>query len=134
MVGDGGTPFFFAGPCVIESRDFALAVARTVKDVADRQGVRAVFKASFDKANRSSVASFRGPGLDEGLDILAEVKASTGLPVLTDVHDPDQAEEVAGSSMSSRFRHFSAARPICSIACGESGAVGQHQKGPVHGP
>ena len=64
-VGDGSTPFFIAGPCVIESADFALGVAETVKAVAERMGVKAIFKASFDKANRSSVASFRGPGLEE---------------------------------------------------------------------
>lgn len=84
-----------AGPCVIESRDLALSVAQEVKAITSRLGIHYVFKASFDKANRSSGGSFRGPGVDEGLAVLADVKACTGLPVLTDIHESQQAAPVA---------------------------------------
>lgn len=94
-LGEGEPPLFFAGPCVIESREHALAMAGRIRAVADETGARIVYKSSFDKANRSSIDSFRGPGLEEGLDILAAVKAKTGLPVLSDIHEPWQAEKAA---------------------------------------
>ncbi len=84
-----------AGPCVIESRDFILETAAQIKAIAEHHPVNFVFKASFDKANRTSVHSFRGPGLDEGLDILQSVKDQLDIPVLTDIHIPEQAETVA---------------------------------------
>jgi len=90
-IGDGTPPLFFAGPCVIESREHALIMAGRLKDIADETGARLVYKSSYDKANRSSRDSFRGPGLAEGLDILADVKAKSGLPVLSDIHEPEQA-------------------------------------------
>ena len=90
-VGDGAPPLFFAGPCVIESREHALIMAGRLRDIADETGARLVYKSSYDKANRSSRDSFRGPGLAEGLDILADVKAKSGLPVLSDIHEPEQA-------------------------------------------
>ncbi|MEO1648465.1 MAG: 3-deoxy-8-phosphooctulonate synthase [Pseudomonadota bacterium] len=88
--------FLIAGPCVIESEEHSLKVAETLAQVAERLGILLIFKSSFDKANRTSGASFRGPGLDEGLSILDKVRTRTGLPVLTDVHEPAQAEPVAG--------------------------------------
>lgn len=89
-------PFFLiAGPCVIESRELALETAGQLKEIAGTLGIPFVYKSSFDKANRSSGASFRGPGLDEGLKILAEVRRQIGVPVLTDVHGIDQIEPVA---------------------------------------
>jgi 2-dehydro-3-deoxyphosphooctonate aldolase (KDO 8-P synthase) len=84
-----------AGPCVIESRDLVFEVAGQVKAIAERLGLPFVFKASFDKANRSSGASFRGPGLEDGLAILAAVKQQFDLPVLTDIHESHQAALVA---------------------------------------
>jgi len=84
-----------AGPCVIESREMALEIARIVKQVAEEFGVSAIFKASFDKANRQSLDSFRGPGLEEGLAILAAVKTATGLPVMTDTHETVQVGPAA---------------------------------------
>ncbi|MEM9084379.1 MAG: 3-deoxy-8-phosphooctulonate synthase [Pseudomonadota bacterium] len=87
--------FLIAGPCVIESEDHSLMVAETLAQVAERLGILLIFKSSFDKANRTSGASFRGPGLDEGLSILDKVRMRTGLPILTDVHEPAQAEPVA---------------------------------------
>ncbi|MCC6764419.1 MAG: 3-deoxy-8-phosphooctulonate synthase [Deltaproteobacteria bacterium] len=89
-------PFaLIAGPCVIESRDSALWHAERIRDVARAAGVPYVFKASFDKANRTSGAGFRGPGMDEGLAILAEVRRDIGVPVLTDVHEASQVPAVA---------------------------------------
>jgi 2-dehydro-3-deoxyphosphooctonate aldolase (KDO 8-P synthase) len=91
----GGQLVAIAGPCVIEGEEFTLRHARQVAEVAQKHGIPAVFKSSFDKANRSSVKSFRGPGLKEGVRILARVKAEVGLPVLTDVHEPSQCAPVA---------------------------------------
>jgi 2-dehydro-3-deoxyphosphooctonate aldolase (KDO 8-P synthase) len=92
----GGLPLaFIVGPCVIESAAHAADVAIEVRRVAAACGVPVVFKASYDKANRTSRSSFRGPGLTEGLRVLADVKARTGLPILTDIHEPAQAAPVA---------------------------------------
>jgi len=87
--------FLMAGPCVIESEAGCLDIADTLVKIAERTGIGTIFKASFDKANRSSVSSFRGPGLEKGLKILARVHQKTGLAVMTDVHEPAQAEHVA---------------------------------------
>ncbi len=90
-IGGGAPPLFIAGPCVIESREHALAMARRIRELFAELGVPVIFKSSFDKANRTSIDSFRGPGLEAGLEILAEIRAETGMPVLTDVHDVEQA-------------------------------------------
>lgn len=94
-IGDREPLFFIAGPCVIENRDHALDCAFEIADIADRTGALIIYKSSFDKANRSSIDSFRGPGLHEGLDILNDVKRQTGLPVLTDVHEVSQIAAAA---------------------------------------
>ena len=92
----GGQPFFLiAGPCVVESLQLQLDTAGALKEMAARLGIPFIFKSSFDKANRSSAASFRGPGLEAGLKILAEVKAQLGVPLLTDVHEDTPLAEVA---------------------------------------
>jgi 2-dehydro-3-deoxyphosphooctonate aldolase (KDO 8-P synthase) len=89
-------PFFLiAGPCVVESEDLQLRTAERLKGITDRLGIHFIFKSSFDKANRSSDKSFRGPGLEEGLRVLEKVKDALGVPVLTDVHDIPQIEPVA---------------------------------------
>src|SRR3954451_24981718 len=93
--GPGQPLLWIAGPCVIESHELTLLIAETLRDVADRLQLPLIFKASFDKANRTSGKSFRGPGLVEGLRTLAEVKRRTGLPVTTDLHERDQVEAVA---------------------------------------
>ena len=87
--------FLIAGPCVIESREHALATAGRLREICTELGIPFIYKSSFDKANRSSGASFRGPGMDEGLRILAEVREKIGVPVLTDVHAIDQIADVA---------------------------------------
>lgn len=86
-IGASAPLFLIAGPCVIESEDLCHQVAEEIARIADRLGILAIFKASFDKANRTSLDSFRGPGLDEGLAILERVRARSGLPILTDVHE-----------------------------------------------
>lgn len=86
-----GKLLVIAGPCVIESEALVMAVAERLRAIADRLGIIPVFKSSFDKANRSAGTSFRGPGIDGGLRILEKVRDATGLPVLTDVHTPEQA-------------------------------------------
>jgi len=87
--------FLIAGPCVVESEDLQLRTAERLKAIADKLGILLIFKSSFDKANRSSDKSFRGPGMDEGLRILEKVRAELGLPILTDVHDIPQIAPVA---------------------------------------
>ena len=94
-VGPGAPLLLLAGPCVLESAELAREVAIEMQAIAARLGVSYVFKASFDKANRSSIHSYRGVGLDEGLRIFQEVKARFGVPVITDVHEPAQAAPVA---------------------------------------
>ena len=94
-VTDTSTFFLIAGPCVIESEQMCLDIAGTMKETTDRLGIPYIFKASFDKANRSSGKSFRGPGRDAGLEILAKVRHQIGVPVLTDVHGIDDIAPVA---------------------------------------
>lgn len=94
-VGPDRPLFFIAGPCVIESEALALSTAGAIRRIADALGVPILYKSSFDKANRSSGRSYRGPGMDEGLRILEKVRTETGLPVLTDVHTPEQARAAA---------------------------------------
>ena len=84
--------FLIAGPCVIESRDHVLFMAAELKKITSACGVPFVFKASYDKANRTSLKSYRGPGLQEGLDILREVREKVGVPILSDIHEPSHAE------------------------------------------
>ncbi len=88
-------PFFLiAGPCVLESLEIALEIAWRMKEITAKLGIPYIFKASFDKANRTSIKSFRGPGLDKGLEMLRKIKGETGLPITTDFHEPWQAERV----------------------------------------
>ena len=94
-VGDGHPLVFIVGPCVIESAQHTIETAVEIRDIARRCGVPVIFKASYDKANRTSRRSFRGPGLDAGLQVLADIRHKTGLPVLTDIHEPAHAAPVA---------------------------------------
>ena len=92
--GDGNLTFLL-GPCVVESLEHAMSVSREIKSICSRVGVDFVYKSSFDKANRSSAESFRGEGMDFGLDVLRQVKREIGVPIITDMHEPWQAEKVA---------------------------------------
>ena len=84
-----------AGPCVIENRDHSLKMSEAINDISDKVGIPIIFKSSFDKANRTSIKSFRGPGLEDGMRILSDVKSETGMKVLTDIHSAEQASTVA---------------------------------------
>ncbi|RMF97522.1 MAG: 3-deoxy-8-phosphooctulonate synthase [Candidatus Schekmanbacteria bacterium] len=91
----GGKFFLIAGPCVIESEKLCIDIAKKVKDICRKEGIFYIFKSSFDKANRSSIKSFRGPGFEKGLDILANVKSKAGVPILSDIHEPNQAVDAS---------------------------------------
>ena len=95
QVGQGQPLLLFAGPCVIESEDLVLRVAERLREIGEELGLPVVFKASYDKANRTSINSYRGPGMDAGLRVLEKARAATGLSLLTDVHEPSQAGPVA---------------------------------------
>lgn len=94
-VGQGHPLLLIAGPCVLEGYEHSLMIGKEVKKIADKLGVPYVFKASYDKANRSSYSSFRGPGLEEGLKILAQIKKDLGVPVVSDIHETIQVEKAA---------------------------------------
>jgi 2-dehydro-3-deoxyphosphooctonate aldolase (KDO 8-P synthase) len=94
-VGGGRPLFLIAGPCVIESAGHASELAAGLREIAARHAVPFVFKASYDKANRTSISSYRGPGLREGLRILGKIKADLGVPILTDIHEPSHADPAA---------------------------------------
>ena len=131
--GDGKL-VFIAGPCVIESRAMALGLASRLVALARRLGVGLVFKASFDKANRTSVDAFRGPGIEKGLDILAEVRATFGVPVLTDIHEPWQAKPAAEVCDVLQIPAFLARQTDLLVAAGETGAVVNVKKGQFMAP
>ncbi|MEW6336381.1 MAG: 3-deoxy-8-phosphooctulonate synthase [Acidobacteriota bacterium] len=133
-VGPGRPLAFVAGPCVIECAEHALRMAVLLKEAAAELGVPLVFKASFDKANRSSLASFRGPGLDEGLAVLAEVRRATGLPVLTDVHEPEQAARAAGVVDVLQVPAFLCRQTDLLLACGRAGKPVNVKKGQFLAP
>ncbi len=117
-------PFvLFGGMNVLESRDLAFDVAHTYADVCGRLGIPYVFKASFDKANRSSIHSFRGPGLEAGLQLLADIKAHFGVPILTDVHEPWQAQPVAEVADVIQLPAFLSRQTDLVVAMARTGAV-----------
>ena len=126
--------FVIAGPCVIESAELCLAIGRHVKGVCDRLGLAYVFKASFDKANRSSNASFRGPGLTDGLVVLDRVKKELGVPVLTDVHEPEQVPVAAKVVDVLQVPAFLARQTDLLLACGRSGRAVNVKKGQFMSP
>jgi 2-dehydro-3-deoxyphosphooctonate aldolase (KDO 8-P synthase) len=133
-IGSGQRPVYIAGPCVVESADHVLDVAVALKKLADEIDIPLIFKASFDKANRSSIMSFRGPGLEEGLAALAEVKRVTGLPVLTDVHHPEQAAAAAEVVDVLQVPAFLCRQTDLLVACGETGRSVNIKKGQFLAP
>ena len=133
-LGGGGPLFLIAGPCVIENDRHPALVARRLKDVADRLGIPLIFKASYDKANRSSAGSFRGPGLERGLEILARVKARYGLPILTDVHEPAQVEQAAQVADVLQIPAFLCRQTDLVQECARSGRVVNIKKGQFMAP
>ena len=126
--------FVMAGPCVIESKKICLDIASRLVEIGQRADVGIIFKASFDKANRSSLHSFRGPGLEEGLDILAAVRQETNLPVMTDVHEPSQAA-VAGEVVDClQVPAFLCRQTDLLCACGRTGKPVNVKKGQFLSP
>lgn len=128
-------PFaLIAGPCVIENPDFTVRMARSLSTLARKLRVGFVFKASYDKANRSSVSSFRGPGLHRGLDVLRRVKDEVGCPVLTDVHWREDVEAVARVADILQIPAFLCRQTDLLLACGETGNVVNVKKGQFLAP
>ena len=131
----GGAPLaFIAGPCVIESPAHVLNMALAIKEIATRCRVPVVFKASFDKANRTSGRSFRGPGLDAGLAALDEVKVRTGLPILTDIHEPAQAAAAAQVADVLQIPAFLSRQTDLLVAAARTGKVVNVKKGQFLAP
>jgi len=126
--------FIIAGPCVIESVETCLQIARQVKNVCDKLGLTYIFKASFDKANRSSNASFRGPGLEDGLVVLKRVKDELSVPLLTDIHEANQAAEAANVVDVLQVPAFLARQTDLLIACGRTGRWVNIKKGQFMSP
>src|SRR5437773_7390555 len=123
-----------AGPCVIESKESALGHATALKEKADRVGVPYIFKSSYDKANRSSLNSFRGPGLEEGLEILAAVKKKIGVPILTDVHESDQVARVKEVADILQIPAFLCRQTDFVVAVASSGKIVNVKKGQFLAP
>ena len=126
--------FVMAGPCVIESLEGCLEIAERLVQISHRTGVGIVFKASFDKANRSSISSFRGPGLEEGLRILEQVRTASGLPVMTDVHEPGQAAAVGAVVDCVQVPAFLCRQTDLLCACAETGKPVNVKKGQFLSP
>jgi 2-dehydro-3-deoxyphosphooctonate aldolase (KDO 8-P synthase) len=126
--------FFIAGPCVIESERHALKIARILAAAARDLRVPLIFKASYDKANRTSVESYRGPGLKRGLVTLARIKRETGLPLLTDVHEPSHIEAAAAVCDVIQIPAFLSRQTDLLLAAGRSGAVVNIKKGQFLSP
>jgi len=133
-VGPGQPFLFIAGPCVLESEALAHQVAAAMQQVADRLGVGFVFKASFDKANRTSLDSFRGPGIDEGLAILAGIKQEFGVPVVADVHEVAQVEKAAAVLDVLQIPAFLCRQTDLLVAAAQSGRVVNLKKGQFLSP
>lgn len=126
--------FVIAGPCVIESKDICLGIADKLCEISKKLDVGIVFKASFDKANRSSIKSYRGPGLEKGLEILAQVRKRTSLPVMTDIHEPAQAEIAAEVVDCLQVPAFLCRQTDLLCACAETGKPVNVKKGQFLSP
>lgn len=126
--------FLIAGPCVIESREFAIETAGQLKEIAERIGVPFIYKSSYDKANRSSTKTFRGFGMEEGLRILDEVKSQIGVPVLTDVHTAEQVPHVAAVVDVLQTPAFLCRQTDFIVACAQSGKPVNIKKGQFLAP
>lgn len=133
-VGQGHRPFLIAGPCVIESEQLVMDTAGAIADIAKSIGMPYVFKSSFDKANRTSIKSFRGPGVEKGLGVLARVKKELGVPVLTDVHTEEQATEAGRVVDVLQIPAFLCRQTDLLIAAAQTGKVVNVKKGQFLSP
>jgi 2-dehydro-3-deoxyphosphooctonate aldolase (KDO 8-P synthase) len=132
--GSGRPLLLIAGPCVIESPELTLSIARRLKEIVADLPVQLVFKASFDKANRTSGSAFRGAGLKGGLEVLAQVKEATGLPVTTDIHESQQADAVAGVCDLLQIPAFLARQTDLLVAAARTGKAVNVKKGQFMAP
>ena len=132
--GQGERPFLIAGPCVIESEQLAMETAGRIAEITKSLGIPYVFKSSFDKANRTSIKSFRGPGMEKGLEVLAKVKKQLGLPVLTDVHTEEQATEAGRVVDVLQIPAFLCRQTDLLIAAAKTGKVVNVKKGQFLSP
>ena len=130
----GSALSFLLGPCVVESYEHASLMAREIKSICERVGVGFVYKSSFDKANRSSIDSFRGDGMEQGLEILAQVKKDVGVPVITDIHEPWQAERAAEVAEVLQIPAFLCRQTDLLIAAAETGRAVNVKKGQFLSP
>ena len=133
-IGEPHPLVLFAGPCVIESAQHAHDLAGRLVDITRRVGIPYVFKASYDKANRTSGQSFRGPGLEDGLRTLADIKASLGVPVLTDIHEPSQAAPAARVADVLQIPAFLCRQTDLLVAAAATGRVVNIKKGQFLAP
>jgi 2-dehydro-3-deoxyphosphooctonate aldolase (KDO 8-P synthase) len=133
-LGEGENLFFILGPCVIESEDLTLLVAREVARISRTHNIPVIFKASFDKANRTSVTSYRGPGLTKGLEILRKVRDVTGLPVTSDIHTPDQAIAAGAVLDVIQIPAFLSRQTDLLLAAGRTGCAVNIKKGQFQSP
>jgi len=135
IFGDQEKPFvLLAGPCAIEEEDRVLRIAEGIKNITDRLGIPYVFKSSFDKANRSSIDSYRGPGLEEGLRILERVKKEFDLPVISDIHLPEQAAAAADVLDIMQIPAFLSRQTDMLTAAGKTGSIINVKKGQFLAP
>ena len=133
-LGGGGPLLLIAGPCVIESEAHAIETALQVRDIAKRTGVQYLFKVSYDKANRTSGRSFRGPGLSEGVRVLARVKEEARVPILTDIHEPAHAAQVADVADVLQIPAFLSRQTDLIVAAARTGRVVNIKKGQFLAP
>lgn len=133
-VGGDAPVFLVAGPCVLESEELARRVCGTVRDIAGRLGIGFIFKSSYDKANRQSYHSFRGPGIERGLDMLAGIREEFGVPVLTDVHSPEEAIRAGGVVDVVQIPAFLCRQTDLAWACGRTGKPVFAKKGQFMAP
>lgn len=130
----GGGLAIIAGPCVVESSQHALFMAQEIKDICTHVGIGVVYKSSFDKANRSSIESFRGDGMEFGLDVLAQVKDEIGVPVITDIHEPWQADKAAEVADMLQIPAFLCRQTDLLVAAAKTGKAVNVKKGQFLSP
>ena len=130
----GGNLFLMAGPCVLEGYERSLKIGKRTKEICKKLNLPYIFKASFDKANRSSIKSFRGPGLDEGLKILAKIKSELNVPIVTDIHESYQAEKVAQVADILQIPAFLCRQTDLLVAAAKTGKVVNVKKGQFLSP
>jgi 2-dehydro-3-deoxyphosphooctonate aldolase (KDO 8-P synthase) len=135
MVVGGGCPIvLMAGPCVVEGEAHAIGLAEALVDITTRVGIPFIFKASYDKANRTSIRSFRGPGLDEGLRVLAGIKARLGVPILTDIHEASHAQPAADVADVLQIPAFLCRQTDLLVAAAKTGRIVNIKKGQFLAP